>query len=84
MLNQNPRVETPYTQHDPDWLLIRGMAEGDIRALNELYARYGGMLLAFLSARVGNRQIAEEVLQDVMLAVWENAHTFEARSKVKT
>ncbi len=84
MLNHNPGVETPYTQHDPDWMLIRGMADGDIRALNELYARYGSMLLAFLSARVGNRQVAEEVLQDVMLAVWDNAHTFEARSKVKT
>jgi len=84
MLNQNPMAETPYSEQDPDWLLIHGMAEGDIRALNELYARYGSMLLAFLSARVGNRQIAEEVLQDVMLAVWEKAHTFEARSKVKT
>src|SRR5262249_2890316 len=55
-----------------------------IRALNDLYARYGGLLLAFLNARVGNRELAEELLQDVMLAAWEHASSFEMRSKVKT
>lgn len=84
MFNQYPTATTPYDAHDPDWLLIRKMADGDVRALNELYGRYGGMMLGYLTARVGNRQLAEEVLQDVMLAVWDNAHTFEARSKVKT
>lgn len=84
MLNRNPSLLSPYEGHDPDWMLIRAMADGDIRALNELYARYGGMLLGYLYARLGNHQLAEEVLQDIMLAVWESAHTFEARSKVKT
>lgn len=84
MLNQNPAVPMPSPEPDPDWLLIRKMADGDVRALNEIYARYGPMLLGYLSARVSNRQLAEEILQDVMLAVWEHAATFEARSKVKT
>lgn len=84
MLNQNPAAQMPYEDNDPDWLLIRKMADGDVRALNEIYARHGSMLLGYLSARVNNRQLAEEILQDVMLAVWENAASFEARSKVKT
>lgn len=84
MFNQNQAQPTPYQDYDPDWMLIRSMAEGDIRALNEVYARYGGLLLAFLSARVGNRELAEELLQDVMLAAWEHAASFEMRSKVKT
>lgn len=84
MFNHQPIDNSPYQEHDPDWTLIRAMADGDVRALNELYARYGGMLLSFLIARLNNRQLAEEVLQDVMLAVWDSAHTFEARSKVKT
>lgn len=84
MLNQHSAAPTPYSEHDPDWLLIRAMADGDIRGLNELYARYGGLLLSFLTTRVSNRQLAEEILQDVMLAAWENAARFEARSKVKT
>lgn len=84
LFNQNPAQPTPYEEYDPDWMLIRAMAEGDLRALNELYERYGGLLLAFLSARVGNREAAEELLQDVMLAAWEHASNFEMRSKVKT
>lgn len=84
MENRSPSAQTPYQGFDPDWTLVRGMANGDVRALNEVYANYGPMLLGFLSARLNNRQLAEEVLQDVMLAVWDNAHKFEARSKVKT
>lgn len=84
MDNRNPLPATEYQGFDPDWSLLRAMADGDVRALNEVYARYGPMLLGFLNARLPNRQLAEEVLQDVMLAVWDNAHKFEARSKVKT
>lgn len=75
---------SPLGEYDPDWSLVRAMAEGDVRALHELYARYGPLLLAFLQARTGNRQSAEELLQDVMLAAWDHAARFEARSRVKT
>jgi RNA polymerase sigma-70 factor, ECF subfamily len=84
MLSYNMSAPSPYQEPDPDWMLIRAMATGDVRALNELYARYGGMILAFLKTKIGDQRLAEEILQDVMLAAWENAHRFEARSKVKT
>lgn len=84
MENRNPSTSSSYEGFDPDWTLMRSMADGDVRALNEVYARYGPMLLGFLNARLPSRQLAEEVLQDVMLAVWDNAKKFEARSKVKT
>lgn len=84
MLDQHPSAHSPYDATDPDWMLIRAMADGDIRALNELYSRYGPLILGFLNARVNNQALAEEILQDVMLAAWENADKFEARSKVKT
>jgi RNA polymerase sigma-70 factor (ECF subfamily) len=84
MFNQNPSTTLTYQGFDPDWALVRAMADGDVRALNEVYARYGSMLMGFLNARLGNYQLAEEVLQDVMLAVWNHAPSFEARSKVKT
>lgn len=84
MQDRNPSTAPAYQGFDPDWALLRAMADGDVRALNEVYGRYGPMLLGFLNARLPSRQLAEEVLQDVMLAVWDNAHKFEARSKVKT
>lgn len=84
MLNRNRGAEPQQNGHDPDWMLLRAMAGGDLHALNEFYGRYGPMLLGYLKARMDDAQLAEEVLNDVMLAVWEHAHTFEAKSRVKT
>lgn len=70
--------------HDPDWQLIRAMAAGDAGALDELYARHGPYILSFLVARLRNRQLAEEVLQDVMLSAWNSAASFREESKVRT
>jgi RNA polymerase sigma-70 factor (ECF subfamily) len=69
---------------DPDYALIQAIATGDARALDELYARHGPGLLSYLTAYTSDRQLAEEVLQDVMLAVWENAGGFRGDSKVRT
>jgi RNA polymerase sigma-70 factor (ECF subfamily) len=69
---------------DSDRALIDAVAGGDTQALEALYARYGSAILNFLVARLGNPQLAEEVLQDVMLAVWRSAGTFRGDSKVLT
>jgi RNA polymerase sigma-70 factor (ECF subfamily) len=69
---------------DPDYALIRAIAQGDEFAMDELYARHGPGLLAYLSSRLGNRQWAEEVLQEVMLAVWQSASGFRGESSVYT
>ncbi len=69
---------------DPDVGLIAAMAAGNTQALDDLYGRYGGQILAFLIARLNNQAIAEEVLQDTMLAAWNNAASFRGDSSVKT
>lgn len=74
----HPRAE------DPDWALIRAIARGDERALERLYASYGPSLLVYLSGRLGDPHLAEEVLQDVMLAVWRAAPRFRYESKLRT
>ena len=69
---------------DPDLPLIQGVARGDSRALNELYARHGANILNYLTSYLNDRQLAEEVLQDVMMAVWKSAAGFRGESKVRT
>jgi len=69
---------------DPDWALIRAIARGDERALERLYQSYGPGLLVYLSGRLGDSHLAEEVLQDVMLAVWRAAPRFRFESKLRT
>ena len=69
---------------DPDLLLIRAMARGDVQALDALYARHGRSILAYLRGLLTDQQQAEEVLQDVMLAAWHGAGDFRGESQVKT
>ncbi|MEQ8677404.1 MAG: sigma-70 family RNA polymerase sigma factor [Aggregatilineales bacterium] len=73
-----------FYDEDPDYALIESMARGDARALDELYARHGGGILGYLTNFLRDRQLAEEVLQDVMLAAWNSAAKFRGDSKVRT
>jgi RNA polymerase sigma-70 factor (ECF subfamily) len=65
-------------------MLLHDIAHGDTKALEKLYTLFGPSILGYLVARLADRQLAEEVLQDVMLAVWNNAHTFREESSVHT
>lgn len=69
---------------DPDVGLIERIAAQDGRALSELYTRHGANILNYLTSYLNDRQLAEEVLQDVMMAVWKHADGFRRESKVRT
>jgi RNA polymerase sigma-70 factor (ECF subfamily) len=70
---------------DPDRALLRAVAAGDGAALGRLYDRHGGAVFAFvLDLCGGDRAAAEDVLQDVMLAVWRGAGAFRGESRVRT
>ena len=71
-----------HVQTDPDLPLLRAMGFGDAAALAELYRLRGPALLAYLTARLGDRGLAEEVLQDVMLAAWQAAGRFRGQGRV--
>jgi RNA polymerase sigma-70 factor (ECF subfamily) len=69
---------------DPDLQLLHAMTNGDTTALDTFYERHKPSMLQYLSAELNDAQLAEEVLQDVMLAVWKQAPMFRKRSKVRT
>ena len=69
---------------EPDARLIERIGRGEPAALEALYARHGRALLAYLIGQVGDPHLAEEVLQDVMLAVWQGADRFRGESAVTT
>lgn len=72
------------SQEDSDLSLIQAIGDGDTVALQALYERHGAGILSFLIGRLDERHVAEEVLQDVMLAVWKSASTFRGDCKVTT
>ena len=69
---------------DGDGLLLRRVASGDERALAELYDRFGRSLFGYLLSLAPDRQLAEEILQDTLVAVWRGAGSYAGRSSVKT
>jgi RNA polymerase sigma-70 factor, ECF subfamily len=64
--------------------LLRRIAGGDDAALAELYRLHGQVVFAQIFFLVGDRALAEEVLQDAMLAVWRQAGTFRGQSRVRS
>jgi RNA polymerase sigma-70 factor (ECF subfamily) len=70
------------TASDPrptsDTELIARAAEGDERAMADLYDRYGQVLYAVAYRIVGQRADAEEVVLDTFAQAWREATRFEA------
>lgn len=62
-----------------DAALVREVAAGSEVALGELYDRYVDAVHAAASRLTADRQIAEEVVQETFLALWNRAELFDQR-----
>jgi RNA polymerase sigma-70 factor (ECF subfamily) len=61
-----------------DEVLVGRVAQsGDERALSELYDRYAGLIYGAGVRYLGDRALAEDLVQDVFTAVWRNASGFD-------
>ncbi len=67
-----------------DERLIHRIARQDQTAFRELYERHADRVFRFALSHVGDRNLAEEVLQETMIAVWKGAARFRGDSKVTT
>jgi RNA polymerase sigma-70 factor (ECF subfamily) len=47
--------------------------------LRELYRRYAGELFGFAASALGDRELAEEVVQDVFAQLWRHAGDYDQR-----
>ncbi|CAA9566269.1 MAG: RNA polymerase sigma-70 factor [uncultured Thermomicrobiales bacterium] len=63
-------------QADAD--LIGRAAEGDARALEVLYDRYSRVVFSFALRTVGDRELAEELLQEVFFRAWKQGAAYSA------
>lgn len=63
---------------------LRRVAAGDQRAFESLYLAYHRRLSRFLMRFVNHYPAAEEIINDTMLAVWQQAGEFAGRSSVST
>jgi RNA polymerase sigma factor (sigma-70 family) len=75
-------VERPVSQDEAT--LLRRVAAGDLRAFESLYRAYHPRLSRFLMNVTRRPQIAEEVLNDTLLVIWNRPESFGSRSKLST
>ncbi|MEK6282868.1 MAG: sigma-70 family RNA polymerase sigma factor [Acidobacteriota bacterium] len=59
--------------------LLHAVARGDEAALARLYDQYRVILFGLLMRILGNREEAEDVLQDVFIQVWRRAADFDEK-----
>jgi RNA polymerase sigma factor (sigma-70 family) len=78
-----PGVVEPLVSHGDqpdDEFLISTLARGAAWAMDPLYERYSGLLYSLAYHMVMDSHVAEDLLQDVFLAVWRHAASYTPTS----
>jgi RNA polymerase sigma-70 factor (ECF subfamily) len=68
----------------PDHALLGRVAAGDKAAMHTLYSRERLRVYRFVLRILRNPTVAEDLLSDVFLEVWNKAGSFEGRSTIST
>jgi RNA polymerase sigma-70 factor, ECF subfamily len=78
-------VPVPLPHEDvPDEALIAALVAGESEALGALYDRHARVVFSVIMRIAGDRDVAEEILQEVFLRAWQQAHAFdETRGTVR-
>jgi RNA polymerase sigma-70 factor (ECF subfamily) len=74
-------LRNPEAQHEAteiDLALLKRMVARDATAVGELYDRHSRLLYGLILRVLGQRGDAEEVLQEVFLAVWNRSDQYDA------
>jgi RNA polymerase sigma-70 factor (ECF subfamily) len=70
---------------DADRAVLGRIADGELRALDDLYERYKTMAYSIAYRITNDPALAEDVVQDAFLGAWRNAARYvEGRGSVKT
>src|SRR5882757_9379528 len=75
-----PNVDIPGLSAVPDEALLQKISQQNQPALNELYGRYGQTLKAVIDSVVHEGAEAEDVLQEIFLQIWKEAHHYSPKA----
>lgn len=70
--------------HAEERALLKAVAAGDAKAFERLFALVQARVFRFILRMVRNQAVAEEILNEVFLSIWQNAHRYEGRSQPTT
>lgn len=72
-----PAMTEHRTENKVDPALLRGLAAGDERAIEQIYELYGRPVFALLVRMLGDRAEAEDVQQKVFTEVWKRGASYD-------
>lgn len=72
------------TSNEQELVLLRQVADGDRDAMTELFVIYHRRLFNFVFRLTRSFTTAEELVNDIMLLVWQKASNFRRESRVST
>jgi RNA polymerase sigma-70 factor (ECF subfamily) len=64
--------------------VVQAFLDGDARAFTELVVRYQSRLLNFVYRTIGDRERAEDLVQEVFVRVYRHLHRFDQTKKFST
>ncbi len=64
--------------------LLARVARKDEAAFQQLYSEFARRVFRYSLTLLRNQHLAEEVVQETMITVWDKAEAFEGRSQVST
>jgi len=64
--------------------LVKKFTVGDVRAFEEIVARYQKPVVNFIYRMIGDFQEAEDIAQEVFIKLYWFAHTYEGRASFST
>lgn len=70
-----PPLPAPETASDAE--LLAAIADGDKAAFAVLFSRYAGKIKGFMMRSRADAADADEIVQDVMVAIWRRASSFD-------
>lgn len=84
----NPLIPSPETMSEqtpiPDGSLIAAALAGDDGAFAQLAQRYQGPLWHVARSRLGDRQLAEDAVQEALLCAFRWLHTYDSKYSFRT
>ena len=64
--------------------LVASVRSGDRHALDAIYAAHGEPLVRFIHKKVGDVELAQDILHDLFLNIWSRFETWEVHGDLRT
>lgn len=75
---ERPAGDVGDLQQQRDLSAVAGIARGEERAFGELFRRYASAALGIATRVLGDRVLAEEVVQEIFVSLWKRAAQYNA------